>query len=87
MLVPAGIIASTIQFAARAGRAALKSGVITSKFSTAKIGGYLIEAERRWTVGKDGAISTIVRISKNGITQEVWHVVSKGLRILDKHRK
>ena len=87
MPLPARIIALAIQFAVKAGRVALKSGVITSKFSITKIGGYLVEAERRWTVGKDGAVSTIVRISKNGITHEVWHIVSKGLRVLNKHRK
>lgn len=81
------MVSLAVNFAAKAGRAALKSGTITSKFSTTKLGEYAVEAERRWTVGKDGAISTIIRISKNGATQEVWHIVSKGLRILTKHRK
>lgn len=87
MPLPARVITLAIRFAVKAGRAALKNGIITSKFSTIKIGKYLVEARRRWTLGKDGAISTIIQVSKNSVTQEVWHVVSKGLRVLTKHRK
>lgn len=87
MPVPARVVALAISFAVKAGRAALKNDAITSKFSTIKIGEYLVEAKRRWTLGRDGAISTIIQVSKDGVTQEVWHVVSRGLRVLTKHRK
>lgn len=87
MPLPARIIALVIRFAVRASIAALRGGAITSKFSNTKIGEFLVEAERRWTLGRDGAISTIVRISKNGVTQEVWHIISKGFKVLSKHRK
>lgn len=87
MPIPARVITLAVRFAVKAGVAALSNGVITSKFNTVKIGGYLVEAKRRWALGKDGAISTMVQISKNGVTQEVWHVVSKSLRVVMKHRK
>ncbi|MFY9462795.1 MAG: hypothetical protein WAP52_01275 [Candidatus Sungiibacteriota bacterium] len=87
MPLPTRIITLAVNFAVKTGIAALKSGTITSKFSATKFGEYAVEAKRRWTVGEDGAVSTIIRISKNGVTQEVWHIVSKGLRILNKHRK
>lgn len=52
-----------------------------------KLGNVLVRIQRRTKLGKDGGLSEIVKIVKNDITEEIWHIVTKAGTILHQHIK
>lgn len=60
---------------------------ITRTLDTVKLGNLLIRVQRRSKLGKDGGLSEIVKIIKNGVTEEVWHIVTRSGKIIHQHLK
>ena len=52
-----------------------------------RLGDLLIRIQRRSKLGKDGGLSEIIKIIKNGVTEEVWHIVTKSGKIIHQHLK
>lgn len=82
------IVAKIVSYIVKtAPKAYNQAGRVIQKFAVKKLGGrYIVEIERRDTLGADGGISQIARILLNNITQEVWHIVVRAGRVIHKHR-
>lgn len=80
-LIAARVIAYVLQTAPRAYRV----GRVVQKFIAKKFGKYMVEVERRGIVGADGGISQVVRFLVKDKTQEAWHIVVKGGKVIHRH--
>lgn len=88
MPIPPYVLARVFTYIVRtAPRAYNHAGRVIEKFVSKKLGTYVVEIERRSEIGKDGGISQVVRVLRNDVTQETWHLVVKAGRIIHKHLK
>ena len=68
-------------------KSAISGARVTRTLDVVKLGDILIRIQRRTILGKDGGLSEIVKIVKNGVTEEVWHLVTKAGTIIHQHIK
>lgn len=85
MSIPPALLAKVFQFVVRSSQRAFKGSIVIQKATRGKIGGNEVEITRRGSLGADGGISQVVRIFKNGKTEEVWHIVVRAGEIIHKH--
>lgn len=85
MAIPPRLIVAILRWVVKTSRSAFRENVILRKSEKRRIGRYLIEMERRTSLGRDRGISQMVRIYKNGITHQVWHIVVRAGKIIHKH--
>ncbi|MFY9462621.1 MAG: hypothetical protein WAP52_00345 [Candidatus Sungiibacteriota bacterium] len=85
MPIPALFLEKIFRLAVLASQVAFRGSRLVQKVLIRKIGVYVIEVTHRGYKGADGAISQVVKVFKNGKTEEVWHIVVKAGRIIHRH--
>lgn len=85
MSIPPWLIATILQWVVRTSRGAFRGDTLLKNLDHRRIGRYFVEIDRRVSLGRDGGISQMVRVFRNGITEQVWHIVIKAGKIIHKH--
>ena len=85
MSIPPLVAAKIAKFVIRSAPAAFRGSTLIRKVDIVKIGGYVVKVIRRNTLGADGGISQMVKISKNNVKEAVSHIVVKAGKIIHYH--
>lgn len=87
MPIPPPVAAKIVQFVVKSASAAFQGSTLIRKIDVKKIGGYAVRVIRRNTLGADGGISQMVKVSKNNVKKAVWHIVVKAGKIIHQDPK